>query len=81
MNSSSLEIILDTMSLHKPTFLCHRQVGVTAGFTWTNHLVEQRTLEVHRLQREEEVLTGTWAIIPHKKLFKSQNVSVPVRSL
>lgn len=27
-------------------FLSYREVGVTAGFTWTNHLMEQRSLEV-----------------------------------
>lgn len=61
MNVCSLEIILDTvcvcvsLCVSGPTFLSHRQVGVTAGFTRTNHLMEQRALEVHRLQRKRKI--------------------------
>lgn len=33
------------------TFLCHREVRVTAGFTGTDHLMKQRSLKVCRLKQ------------------------------
>lgn len=36
------------------TFLSHRQVGVAAGFAGTNHLMEQRSLEVGWLKRKTQ---------------------------
>lgn len=38
----------------RSTFLSHRQVGITARFAWSNHLLDQGALEVWRL-REKKV--------------------------
>lgn len=42
------------VSVELVTFLSHRQVGVTAGFARTNHLMEQRSLEVGWLKRKTQ---------------------------
>lgn len=53
-----------------PTFLSHREVGVTAGLTRTNHLMEQRPLEVRRLKRKRRKNASheqvPRPIIPHR---------------
>lgn len=38
----------------RSTFLSHRQVGITARFAWSNHLLDEGALEIWRL-REQKV--------------------------
>lgn len=42
------------------TFFGHRQIWITAGFTWTNHLMEESFLKVHHLETKANMRSWSW---------------------
>lgn len=40
------------------TFFSHRQIGITAGFAGSDHLLEQGPLEIWQLRKGENIKEG-----------------------